>query len=103
MSERKKLNERIDAKRKLIRHLKREISELKKEAILLCDETQWYTEETQEHIISKKPKVVEQNLIGLINWYEEFKDEDTGETLTLKRNEIVSVNGKWLDYIISED
>jgi len=35
-------------------------------------------------------------LVGRIYYNQEFKDEDTGEIITIKRTDVVRVNGEWV-------
>ena len=89
------INQEIAEKWELISEIKTQIIALKKEEMLLSDDKQWFTEEEEEHIISKRPKKTEKHLVGRINWIEEFKDEDTGESVFIDRNQIVRVDGVW--------
>ena len=95
MTKREQLEMEIAAKKEQITKLKTEIIELRKETILLCDDKQWFTEEEEEHIIKKRPKIIEKFLVGKRHWKEDFKDEDTGEVVTIERCEVVRVNGEW--------
>lgn len=101
MTEREKIKERINAKHQLIRHLNREIIELRKEALLLSDEEQWFTEKEEEFVVSRRPKVTEKQLVGRIHWNEEFKDEDTGKSIFIERSEVVRIDGVWADNALS--
>ena len=95
MSKRDKLRELIESKENAINKLTKEIVELTKEDMLLCDKQQWYTEETREYVISKRPKKTEHRLYGWIHWNEDFKDDDTGNVITIERSEVVRINGVW--------
>lgn len=95
MTKREQLEMEIAAKKEQITKLKTEIIELRKETILLCDDKQWFTEEEEEHIIKKRPKIIEKFFVGKRHWKEDFKDEDTGEVVTIERCEVVRVNGEW--------
>jgi hypothetical protein len=68
---------------------------LKKENLLLCDETQRFEEAEEEVIISRRPKKTEKRLIGRIHWKEEFKDESNGQSIWIERSRVVRVNGVW--------
>jgi hypothetical protein len=72
---------------------------LTKQDILLCDETQRFEEKIEEsHPRSKykkKPHWLDGKLVGRIFWNENFKDEHTGEVITIERQQIVRVNGEW--------
>ena len=96
VSPRAVINQEIAEKWELIDQIKNEINNLKKEAILLCDETQWFSEVYEDILISKRPKKSEKRLIGKVYWKEEFKDESTNESIWIVRSEIVRVNGVWL-------
>jgi len=89
------INNDITQKWELIQQLKSEILKLEKEDILLCDEHQRFEEKYEDVIISKRPKKIESKLIGRIYWTEEFKDEDTNQSVFIDRSQIVRVNGVW--------
>lgn len=92
MTERKKINEQIDAKKSAINQLQNEIVELERESLLLCDDEQWY-EEKIETIGRGKTK--RDSLIGRIHWMQDFKDESTGEVIAIERQRLVRVDGEW--------
>lgn len=85
----------IDAKIEKIKQLKTEITELRKESILLSDKHQQFTEKEEEVLICGRPKKYETKLIGRIHWKDDFVDEDTGDVITIDRTQIVRVNGEW--------
>jgi len=94
---------KIEQKRKenfdKIEALKRENIELAKQAILLSDEVQQFTEEIESHPkikYQRKPNYLDGKLVGRIHWKESFKDEYTGDSIELKRSKIVRINGKWV-------
>lgn len=89
------INQEIAEKWELIAQIKNEITNLTKEAILLCDETQRFEETEEEVIISRRPKKTEKRLIGRVLWKEEFKDEDTMQSFWIERSRVVRVNGVW--------
>lgn len=89
------INQEIAKKWELIYQIKSEIIALKKENLLLCDESQRFEETEEEVIISRRPKKTEKRLIGRILWEEEFKDEDTGQSIWIERSTVVRVNGVW--------
>jgi hypothetical protein len=89
------INHEIAEKWELIAQIKTEIVALKKEELLLCDETQRFEETEEEITISRRPKKTEKRLIGRIHWKEEFKDEDTGQSFWIERSQVVRVNGVW--------
>ena len=93
----------IEQKRKenfdKIEDLKRENIELERQAILLCDEVQQFTEEIESHPKRKyqrKPNQLDGKLIGRIHWKESFNDEDVGKLIEIKRSRIVRIDGKWV-------
>ena len=93
----------IEQKRKenfvKIEALKRENIELAKQAILLSDEVQQFTEEIEAHPKSKyqrKPNYLDGKLVGRIHWKESFKDEDTGKSIEIERSQIVRIDGEWV-------
>ena len=89
------INQEIAEKWELIAQIKTEIVALKKEELLLCDDKQRFEEKEEEIIISKRPKKIEKRLIGRIHWNEEFKDEDTGQSIWIERSRVVRVDGVW--------
>jgi hypothetical protein len=88
----------IDAKIEKIKQLKTEITELRKESILLSDKHQQFTEKEEEVLICGRPKKYETKLIGRIHWKDDFVDEDTGDVITIDRTQIVRINGEWQQY-----
>lgn len=92
---RKEIQDKISANKVEINKLRAENSELIIQNLLLCDETQWYSEQEVDVIIRKRPKQSEKRLHGYIHWKEDFKDEDTEEVITIERCELVRVNGEW--------
>ena len=96
--------ERLESKKKKnfdkIEELKRQNIELTKQSFLLCDKNQWFTEENEERVVSKRPKKVETFLIGKIHWNEFFEDEaypkDEIKGVWIERSEIVRINGEWV-------
>ena len=91
----------IEQKRKenfdKIEALKRENIELAKQAILLTDEVQQFSEEIESHPKSKyqrKPKYLDGKLVGRIHWKESIKDEDTGKSIEIERSQIVRIDGE---------
>jgi hypothetical protein len=85
----KSLNEQIKA-------LYAKMKDLEREDLLLCDDEQWFTEQEEDVVVKRRPRIVEKKLIGRIHWKEDFKDEDTGEVITIDRCETVRVNGEWV-------
>ena len=89
------INLEIAQKWELINQIKSEIIALKKENLLLCDESQRFEETEEEVIISRRPKKTEKRLIGRVLWKEEFKDGSTGQSICIERSRVVRVNGVW--------
>lgn len=89
------IKQEIAEKWELIYEIKTQIVALVKEEMLLSDDEQWFTEKEEELIVSKRPKKTEKHLVGRINWVQEFKDEDTGESVFINRSQIVRVDGVW--------
>jgi len=82
-----------------IEALKTENLELSKQACLLCDEEQWFTEEIESHPKQKwqrKSHELDGKLVGRIHWMEGFRDEDTGQVIQIERQKIVRVDGQWV-------
>jgi len=93
---RKELNAKIEANHEAIKKLRLENIELQKQEMLLSDDVQQYYEEEVEVVVKRRPKIVEKQLRGFITWKENFKDEDTGEVLTIQRHKVVRINGEWV-------
>jgi len=95
---RKKLKAMIEAKHNLIKKIRFEIFELQQQEILLSDETQRFEEKIESHPKRKyerKPNWLDGKLVGRIFWKENFKDESTGEVVTIEREQVVRVDGEW--------
>lgn len=93
---RRQLEAEIVSKKETIKQYKSEIIELERELLLLSDSEQWYSEgmtTVVEKDGRKKNKV--ERLIGRVHWNENFKDESTGEVITIERSQVVRVDGKW--------
>ena len=94
---RKKINDLIESKKQSIQDLKIEISELRKQELLMSDDVQQYYEKEVEVTVSRRPKKVEKQLHGFIKWKEYFKDEDRPDKpVEIERNMVVRVNGEWI-------
>ena len=93
---RNEIYELIESKKQAIQDLRNEISELKKQEILMSDDVQQYYEKEVEVTISKRPKKVEKQLHGFIKWKETFKDQLTGEPFEIERNMLVRINGNFV-------
>lgn len=98
---REEIQKEIENKKAQIRELRNQIQELYQQDCLLCDDEQWYTEEEEVTVVSKRPKKTEKHLIGRIHWISSFRNEDYPEDdargwTKVERTEIVKVDGKWL-------
>lgn len=93
---REALRAQADQNVKKIKALKDENIEIGKQLLLLCDEEQWFTEK-METITQRegRKKIKVDRLIGRIHWKEDFKDESTGETVTIERSEVVRIDKDW--------
>jgi hypothetical protein len=95
--------EQIENQRKAnfekIEALKCENIELARQALLLSDGKQWFTEEIEHHPrrrYERGSNELDGKLVGRIHWKENFDDEDTGDVLEIERSQIVRINGEWL-------
>ena len=98
MSKRAELRKQIQSNQEMIEKLRAENLKLQREDWMLSDETQWYEEKEILVTISKRPKVVEKQIRGFIKWNQEFKDEATGESISIERSQVVKINGKFVNY-----
>ena len=87
-----------------IKMLKEDISQKKsalrkyqEDDMLFSDEKQWFTEKYEERIVSKRPKITRKILVGRVHWNEDFKDEGSGEVVTITRSRVVRMDGEWVD------
>lgn len=79
-----------------IEKLNDKIIGVSEDLMLLCDDTQRFEE--KEELVTKREgrkKILVPCLIGRIHWKEDFKDDDTGGTITIERSRVVRVNGVW--------
>lgn len=96
---RTEINQKITQNYNQINTLKNEIVELQKQAILLSDEEQQFTEEVEYHPKTKfqrKPNYLDGKLVGRIHWVENYKDESDGTLIPIKRTRVVRINGEWI-------
>lgn len=98
MNKRQRIKQRINKNLSRIDELKEQNLNLFRESFLLSDDEQWFTEEDEVHIITKRPKVSETFHVGRINWHEEFMDMDTGVPIKIKRSKAVRINGEWINH-----
>lgn len=86
----------VSHKQNTIAALKQEITELWRLWYMTSDDQQWFEEKMETHKVKEGRKTVEkQLLIGRIHWKEDFRDEDTGEVITIARSRVVRVDGEW--------
>lgn len=99
MRTREEIQNEIIQKEKLILTIKNEINDLRKEDLLLSDDEQRFEEKIESHPrykYQRKDNFLDGKLVGRVYWKENFKDDDTGNIITIERNKIVRVNGEWL-------
>lgn len=98
---REQIKESINSKNELIKHLKDEILELRRQDILICDDTQWFEEKMEAVTIRvNRKKVTRDQLLGKIYWNESFKDEDDPDNpITITRCNIVRIDGQWVEWL----
>jgi len=94
--DRAKIIDKIRKNEEKIKALKMQNSDLYYENLLLSDETQKYIEEEREVVVTKRPKVTKKVLFGMIQWNEDFRDDDTGEVVIIERHKIVKEDGVWV-------
>ena len=95
---RKNIQDDIHSKEIEMSAINAQIAELKKEAMLLCDEQQRYEEKEETPMEYKFAPPATPILIGRIYWKEDFIDEETEEVITIERSEVVRENGEWISY-----
>jgi len=95
MKTRTEIKKEIALREKQIKKIKSEIRDLNIEAVLLCDKKQWFTEQEEEIVVKRRPKIIEKHLIGRIHWKEYFMDESTGKKVTIERCQTVRIDGQW--------
>lgn len=96
---RNEIQQKREANFSRIEELRLENIELARQAFLLSDENQWFTEKIESYPKSKyqrKPNFLDGKLVGRINWNENFMDEDTGDVISIERTQIVRINGQWV-------
>lgn len=105
---RNKINDLIELKKNSINNLNNEIIELQRQSYLLSDKDQWFTENIETVVDwdrSKKDKrrkdwkITKEVLVGRIHWNQEFIDEDTNNSITIERSQVVRVDGEWKYFI----
>ena len=89
---------KIKENKEQIVSLKEQNLELQRQKCLICDDDGFFTEEIESHPKRKWQREAhpwDGKLIGRIHWWDNFKDEDTGEVVTIERSEVVRINGEW--------
>ena len=91
---------RKEMKRKIaqIKKIEKEMEALFIQDMLFCDKKQWYKEQEEDVVISRRPKKIERQKIGRLFWKEKFVDEDTGKGVFVERQRVVRINGVWQFY-----
>jgi hypothetical protein len=92
MTKRQKLQAKINANKTKIEALKSENIALIKQTIILSDNIQQYEEKLE---ITGRGKNKREVLVGRIHWKEDFKDDSTGEVITIERSDIVKCDDEW--------
>lgn len=92
MTNRSKLNAKIEANEFKITQLRKLNVLLQRETLLLCDKKQQFEEKMETH---GRGKNKEELLVGRIYWTQIFKDESTDEDFPIERTQIVRINGVW--------
>jgi hypothetical protein len=93
------INQAISFNIDRINELRKENVELSRQAMLLCDKEQWFTESVESHPkkpYQRQPNRLDGRLIGRIHWIQNFKDGSTGQLIPIERSQIVRIDGIWL-------
>ena len=93
---RQEIQNAISQRRKAIEALKEEIFKLWEQNMLLSDETYRFEEKEEDVVVKRRPKIIEKKLIGRRYWKAKFVDDDTGNVITIDRQEVVRINGEWV-------
>jgi len=93
---RKQIEAKIQKNKDLIAKLKKENNDLYYESLLISDKEQKYIEEERDVVVTKRPKVTKKVVFGMIQWDEDFRDDSTGEVVTIQRHKIVKQDGVWV-------
>lgn len=96
MSQRKQFKALMEANKEKIKALQDANTDLEIQLLQICDSQQWYKEEYEDLIISKRPKKTEKIIIGRIYWNEDFRDVAAGPVVTIERSRVVRKDGIWL-------
>lgn len=94
MKTREKLLKKIEDNNAKIKKLHSDNIALKIQEHQICDDKQRYTEQVEVRGRGKKKEDI---IVGRIHWREDFKDEDTGETITIKRSQAVRIGDTWYE------
>ncbi len=90
---RKVLRNSIALRKDKISKLENEIEELTKAELMISDKFCWIKEVT---LTQGKGKSKQDVTFTVIVWNEEFKDEDTGEVITIERFRAIKRDGIWI-------
>lgn len=91
--ERKQLVKKMEGIKDRVRDLRNQYVLLNRQLLMLCDEHCQYVVKKETFGRGKNKKTA---LIGRLHWKEDFKDEDTGEVMTIERSQPVTNNGEWI-------
>ena len=96
MTRRIEIGLQIEANIKIIKELQLANEKLTKEDYLISDEKQWFTEKIESiRFRGNRKKGSVDMLVGRVHWYMHFKDEDTGESISIERSKLVRTDGEW--------
>lgn len=97
MKTRSEIQVEISIKKDQIGRLNSNIKNLEREALMLSDSKQQYTEKEEQHTFKEGRKnVVKTVLVGRIHWKESYIDESTGKRVYIQRSRMVKQGGEWL-------
>lgn len=91
------LTRKAQRAQKRIIKAKEQIKELTRQSILLSDKNQWFEEKEEDVVISRRPKVVEKQLVGRVYWKMKIEDDSGGKPFYVDRQAIVRRNGEWVN------
>lgn len=95
--DREEILNQIRLNKEKIKELNKHNYALAQQYVQICDSEGHYTEKEEIHGRGRSRK----DLVGRRYWMEDFKDEDTGEVVTIERSQAVKVDGEWTDAIKS--
>ncbi len=94
MKQREKINKKIESNISKIKALNDENVRLRIRELQISDKTQQYSEKME---VRGRGKTKQDVLVGRVHWKEDFKDEDTGEVVTVERQTIVRIGETWYE------